>query len=94
MKRKDGNSQLVTTKILQGELFSFEARIDSKLEKLEQRVDDRAQQYRDQILTSNDKLAKTLEIMREELEIGNFQMKRRVDNHEKRIAQLEKVQTA
>ena len=85
MKRKDGNSELVTKGFLKSEL-------EFKLGGLEQRVDDRAKQYRDQILTSNDKLAKTLETTREELEIGNFQMRRQVENHEKRIENLEKIQ--
>ena len=85
MKRKNGNSELVTKGFLKSEL-------EYKLGELEQRVDDRAKQYRDQILTSNDKLAKTLETMREDLEIGSFQMKRKVDNHEERIKHLEKVQ--
>ncbi len=68
-KRKDDNSELVTKGFLKSEL-------EYKLGELEQRVDDRAKQYRDQILTSNDKLAKTLETMREENTIGFNQVTR------------------
>lgn len=70
----------------------FEAKIDTKLENLERRVDEKAKRYRDQILTSNDKIAKELETHRQEREVGNFQaseLRNQVDDHEKRIKVLE-----
>ncbi len=85
MKQKNGNSELVTKGFLKSEL-------EYKLGELEQRVDDRAKQYRDQILTSNDKLAKTLETIREDIEIGNFQTGEKITDHEERIKILEKAQ--
>ncbi|OGH24527.1 MAG: hypothetical protein A3B47_03975 [Candidatus Levybacteria bacterium RIFCSPLOWO2_01_FULL_39_24] len=98
-KLKNSNSELVTKDFLKKELEvlgrSLRSGMKISISESEQRTDENAQKYRDQILTSNDKLAKTLETMREELEIGNFQMKRRIDKHEERIKNLEKVpQTA
>ncbi len=84
MKRKNDNSELVTKGFLKSEL-------EFKLSDLEQRVDDKAQGYRDEILTSNDKLAKTLEAIREDLEIGSFQTRNQVEDHEKTIKHLEKI---
>lgn len=104
MKQKSNSSQLVTKKYLEKtldkrfshfekkvdeEFISFEATMDFKLEHLERGVDEKAQQYRDQLLTSNDKLAKTLETMREEITIGNFQTREKLEDHEKRIKVLE-----
>src|SRR3989344_907705 len=88
-KLKNSNSELVTKDFLKKELEvlgrSLRSGMKISISESEQRTDENAQKYRDQILTSNDKLAKTLETMREELEIGNFQMKRRIDKHEERI---------
>lgn len=92
MKQKNSSPNLVTKGFLKDELTSFETRVDIKLDRLERRIDDNAQNYRDQILTSNDKLAKTLEAIREDIEIGNFQIKRGVEDHETRIKHLEKIQ--
>lgn len=98
MKRKNGNgsSQVVTKKFLEktldGRFTSFESKMDFKLENLERKVDEKAQQYRDEVLTSNDKLAKKLETIQQELELGNLQMKRQLEDHEQRITSLESVQ--
>lgn len=66
-----------------------EINTDLKLENLERKIDEKAQKYRDQVLTSNDKLAQTLEAMREEMEIGFYHNKQKLNNHEKRIKILE-----
>lgn len=98
MKRKKGNgsSQIVTKKFLEKTLderfTSFESKMEFKLENLERQVDEKAQQYRDEVLTSNDKLAKKLETMQQELELGNLQMRRQLENHEQRITSLESSQ--
>lgn len=100
MKQKNDSSQGVTKthldkrflsfeKIVDEKFVRFEVKFDLKLENLEREIDEKAKQYRDQILTSNDKLAKRLETIWEELEIGNFQMKDKIKNHEKRIKILE-----
>ena len=93
MKQKNGSSQIITKAYLNktlDERFSLsDAKTDLKLESLERKIDEKARQYRDQILTSNDKLAKTLETMREESEIVNFQLKSKVKDHEDRIKVLE-----
>lgn len=100
MKQKNDSSQIATKayldkrfvsfeKIVDEKFVRFEIKFDLKLENLERKIDDKAKQYRDQILTSNDKLSKRLETIWQELEIGNFQMKDRIKDHEKRIKILE-----
>ena len=68
---------------------TFEVKMDFKFKDLENRVDDKARQYRYQVLTSNDKLAKTLDEMLEEIAIGNYQIREKLEDHEKRIKVLE-----
>lgn len=107
MKRKNKNSsELITKDFLKKELSGFEKRLDQKLtvlevgteiklDSLERRIDDNARKYRDQILNSNDKIAKELEQMSEDRIIGdgqNIRLKKQVDSHEKRIKKLEHVQ--
>lgn len=95
MKQKNSSSNLVTKEFLKDELIGLVTRVDIKLDRLESRIDKNARNYRDQILTSNDKLAQQLETMREELGLENLQIKREVENHEKRTTRLEKIpQTA
>lgn len=58
-------------------------------------IDEKAQGYRDEILTSNDKLMKKLETMQDENIIGSgqtSQLNDEVEDHEKRIKHLEKIQ--
>lgn len=76
-------------KKMDGKFKLSELSTDIKLENLERKIDEKAKQYRDQILNSSDKLAKSLETMREELEIGSFQMRNKIKDHEKRINVLE-----
>lgn len=71
---------------------SLRTEIKLSAEEILTKVDENAQGYRDQILTSNDKLAKQLETIREDLEIGNFQTEEKIKDHEKRIKNLEKIQ--
>lgn len=97
MKRKKVSSQLLTKADLESALEKYATKGDLKTEirlsadEILTKVDENAQKYRDQILTSNDKLAKQLETMREELGLENLQMKREVEDHEKRITNLEKI---
>ena len=77
------------------EITSLEIKVDIKLEKMEGRIDDNAQRYRDQVLASNDELMKQLETMREENIVGAGQTRRindKLDSHEKRIQKLEQLQ--
>ena len=98
MQRKNKSSQQITKTDLESALKKYATKEDLKLElkfsadEILEKVDENARTYRDQILTSNDKLAKTLETIREDLEIGSFQTRERVEDHEKRIKNLEKVQ--
>lgn len=107
MKQKNKKLDLVTKdffkKELKKELQQFgkkfdqkltvlEVRTGIKLDALEKRVDDNAQKCRDQVLTSNDKLAKQLETMREENAIGFNQLNKQLGNHAKRIQGIERIQ--
>lgn len=92
MKKKNNSSDLVTKVFLKGELTTLETRVDIKLERMEKRIDDNAQKYRDQVLTSNDKLAKHLKTMREENTIGFNQLNNKLQDHEKRIQRIERTQ--
>lgn len=93
MKQKRGSSQIITKayldKTLDERFLLSDVKTDLKLENLERKIDEKAKQYRDQILNSNDKLSKTFETMREELEISNFQIKNKVKDHEERLKVLE-----
>ena len=104
-KRKVNNNKTNTAgnvmrSIFQQELNKFEERfeakidikLDFKLGELERKVDEKAIRYRDQVLTSNDKLAKQLETMRQESVVGDFQRDEKLDNHENRIKVLESSQ--
>ena len=77
---------------IDGRFKLSEINTDIKLENLERKIDEKAQRYRDQVLTSNDKIVRELEVMREENTIGFNQIGRlnkQVSNHEKRIKILE-----
>lgn len=80
MQRKNNSSQLVTKDYLKKEL---------------EVVDENARKYRDQILAKLDETMGELGAMREENVIGSHQtsqLRSDVDNHEKRIKHLEKIQ--
>ena len=94
MNQKNNSSNLVTKAVLKDELINLETRVDIKLDRLERRIDDKAQKYRDEILISNDKLAKQLETMREENSIGFNQLNKQLSNHETRIKKIERIQQA
>ena len=96
MKQKNKISQPATKSDLKNlgvdvhqEITTLEIKVDIKLERVERRIDDNAKKYRDQVLTSNDKLAKQLETMREENLAGFNQTSRQINDHEKRIGKLE-----
>lgn len=63
-KLQEQNKELRS--VIQEEIRFSEARTDSKLEKMERRIDDNAQKYRDEILTREDKTMGELEIIRQE----------------------------
>ena len=96
MKQKDKTSNLATKK----DLKVLEKSLRKELLMLEERVeqsDENAKLYRDQILTKLDEVAGELGTMREENTIGSYQtseLRKEVDEHEKRIARLEKTQTS
>lgn len=95
MKQKSkSSSDLVTKEFLKGGLEVLETKIDIKLDRIERRIDENAQKYRDQILKSNDKLVKEQEGIREDKIIGDHQVKEKLDNYEKRLNKLERVQQA
>lgn len=86
---KTNSSRNSIRTILREELATFEKKVDQKfvnseinvdfkLGDLETRIDEKAKGYRDEILTSNDKLMKELEEQREEKEIGDSQIRKRL----------------
>lgn len=90
-------------KSLRTELLRLEGRLEKKfvtkldlgdaMEGLEERVDERARRYRDELLTKLDGVMGELQNMREDNIIGTHQtseLSGRVDGHEVRITVLEK----
>lgn len=104
MKRQNSSSELVTKKDLKQELGKFATKADLKnetislrmnLDKLKLEIDDKARQYRDQVLTKLDGVMGELQNIREDNIIGSHQtaeMRDQVENHEKRIQKLEQTQ--
>lgn len=101
--RKTSSSGNVIRTILREELEEelkkfetrFETKMDFKLENLERRVDEKAKQYRDDVLIKMDEAIGELQTMREENTIGSHQITRlndQVEDHEKRIKILESAQ--
>lgn len=88
MKQKNKSEELVTKSFLENKLVELKEEILVK-------VDDNARNYRDQILTKLDGVMGELQTMREENTVGTYQiseLRERVDNHDKRITSLEKIQ--
>ena len=81
------NVQPVTKKELQDGLISMESRLTVAMNKLEEKVDRNARQYRDQILNTFDKyLGEVLNSRQERVLING-----RLSNHEDRLEKLESV---
>ena len=81
-RNKDSSSSSVIRTILREELKKFATKNDlfnlklevfAELSKTELKAIDRKQNYHSNVMTQFDKTMKTLEIIREDLEIGNFQ---------------------
>lgn len=86
MKKKTDADEVVTKGYLRTEFNKFRVATDEK-----------AREYRDQILTRLDDVMKELETMREENTIGTYQireLREQGGDHEKRITQLERTQKA
>lgn len=80
-------------KDIKEEIAALEIRTDVKLEKMELRMDDRAQKYRNEILTRFDMWASELENARQDRVVSmkqTHELRGAVDDHEKRIKKLEK----
>ena len=88
MKQKNPLSKNAT----KGDILILKSELETKLNDLEYKLDGNAQKYRDQVLTADDKLAKQLETMREENTIGFNQLNNQLNNHEKRIKKIERIQ--
>jgi hypothetical protein len=89
---KDDLKNFATKRELREEIQVVNARMDLKFDEFEHRIDEKARQYRDEVLNSNDGLAKKLETYYQEIELGNLQTKRQVQSHEQRITGLESAQ--
>lgn len=84
MKKNSAASEIVTRSFLRSELDDLKKEIDRK-----------AQGYRDQILTKLDETMGELGAMREENTIDSgqtSQLRDTVQDHEKRIKKIEKIQ--
>lgn len=104
MKKKNVSLQPVTKSDLESALKKYATRedllilkgeLENKLSDLEQKIDSKAQGYRDEILTKLDGVMGELETMRQENTIGTHQisnLQEASENHEKRIKHLEKIQ--
>jgi len=85
----DVRLQVYATKIdLKTEIALFGIEVDEKLE----RLDEKNRGYRDEILTKIDSFAKRIVDLKDEEEVGTYQIDRlkgKVDDHNKRITKLE-----
>lgn len=103
--KQKGSSKLLTKDELKIEIKNLEERLGNRLvskallryelDKQKQELDDNAKKYRDQILTKLDEVMGELGTMREKNTIGAYQtaeLRKQVDNHEKRIIHLEELQ--
>lgn len=91
MKQK---STLITSAELDQKINALETRMDIKMEHMEQRIDDKARGYRDDVLTVMDSIVAQLKTIREEMAAINAHAGRmldRIENHEARIQKLEHV---
>lgn len=82
-------------KLLEKEIHDLISYIDARFEKVDARfekVDDDARNYRDEVLTRMDGIVGELQTMREEKVVGGYQIEETMNDHEKRIKKLEKLQ--
>ncbi len=82
-------------KDIRKEIIASEARTAIKLAELELRIDDKAQRYRNEVLTRFDEWAGELENARQDRTLSTkhiLELRDGIDNHEKRIVKLEKTQ--
>ena len=90
MKKKAISTKPVTEEKLKGVLKYYPTKMD--MENIELRVDEKARQYRDEILTRIDGVMGELAQMREDNVFADHDvkvLKERTDNHENRIKKLE-----
>ena len=95
MKQKTKAEEPATKKDLQGVEEKLRFEIKTSADEILVKVDENAKKYRDQILTKLDGVMGELQTMREENTVGTCQisgLRERVDNHDRRIASLEKIQ--
>lgn len=86
MKKKINISSEVVTKDF----------LELKLDALEQKIDEKAKKYRDDVLNKLDEAMGEFGAIREENTIGAYQtseLRKEVDDHEKRIKHIEKIQS-
>lgn len=97
MKQKTKAEEPATKKDLQGVEEKLRFEIKTSAYEILVKVDENAKKYRDQILTKLDGVMGELETMRQENTIGTYQisnLQATVDNHDKIVKHLEKIQQA
>lgn len=95
MKQKNRSDEIATKKDLKALENSLRTEIKLNTEEVLVKVDENARKYRDEILVKMDGVMGELQAMREDNTVGTYQtsqLREEVDNHEKRIKHLEKLQ--
>ncbi|GEM_PF-3415336 len=90
MKQKNADQDVVTKGF-------FKSILEIELNEVKQEIDEKAKEYRDQILTKLDGVMGELESMREDAVIGTHQiseLRKQGADHEKRIKRLEHPRAA
>lgn len=75
--------------VVKEEISYSELRTDIKLDKLKRELDDNAKEYRNDVLNKMDEVMGELAQMREDREVGDYQVGEKIENHEQRIIKLE-----
>lgn len=97
MKQQQNGSNLVTKDFMEKKLTEFEIKLEGKFDKRFEQADEKARQYRDDVLNKFDEVIKELETTREDRELAVYQtreMRDQIEDHEKRIRKVEKTQAA
>ena len=95
MKQKNKSEELATKKDLQNVEEKLRFEIKTSADEILIKVDENARKYKDEILTKLDEAMGEFETIREDNIIGTHQtsqLREDVDEHEKRIKNLEKAQ--
>lgn len=97
MRQKNNVSEPATKKDLQNVEEKLRVEIKTSANEILIKVDENAIKYKDEILAKMDEVMGELGVMRDENTIGSgqtSQLRDEVEDHEKRIKRIEKIQQA